>query len=187
MERPSGVSSASEDSWAASATSASVVPVDRHELGGLAVAEGDGAGLVEQQRGDVAGGLDRAAGHGQDVALDQPVHAGDADRGEQRADRGRDQADQQGDQHDHGLLGARVDRERLQGDDREQEDDGERGEQDVQRDLVGRLLPGGALDQVDHPVDEGLARLRRDLDDDPVGEHLRAAGDRASGRRRTRG
>ncbi len=29
----------------------------------------------------------------------------------------------------------------------------------------------------DHPVDEGLARLRGDLDDDPVGQHLGAAGD----------
>ena len=61
------------------------------------------------------------------------------------------------------------------------------GEQDVQRDLVGRLLPVGALDQGDHPVDEALARLLGDLDDDPVGEHLGAAGDRATGRRRTRG
>ena len=61
---------------------------------------------------------------------------------------------------------ARVVRERRQGGDREQEDDGERREQDVQRDLVGRLLPGRALDQGDHPVDEGLTGLRRDLDDD---------------------
>ena len=106
MERPSGVSSASEESWAASASSASVDALDRDELGGLAVAEGDGAGLVEQQRGDVAGGLDGAAGHGEHVALHQPVHARDADRGEQRADGGRDQADQQGDQHDHATAAA---------------------------------------------------------------------------------
>ena len=79
---------------------------DREELGGLAVAEGDGAGLVEQQRVHVAGGLDGAAGHGQHVVLHQPVHAGDADRREQRADRGRDQADQQRDQHDRWTAAA---------------------------------------------------------------------------------
>ena len=52
-----------------------------------------------------------------------------------------------------------VDRERLQRDDREQEDDRQPGEQDVQRDLVRRLLPLGALDQRDHAVEERLARL----------------------------
>ena len=71
----------------------------RTELGGLTVAERDRAGLVEQQRVDVAGGLDRAAGHRQHVVLHQPIHAGDADRRDQRADRRRDQADQQRDQH----------------------------------------------------------------------------------------
>ena len=71
----------------------------------------------------------------------------------------------------------RVDRQRLQRHHGEQEDDGERAEQDVQRDLVRRLLPGGALDQGDHPVDEGLPRLAGDPDDDPVRQHRRPAGD----------
>ncbi|MGX1267887.1 hypothetical protein RKD18_001081 [Streptomyces phaeoluteigriseus] len=150
----------------------------RHELRRLPVAERDRAGLVEQQARHIAGRLDGPARHGQDVALHQPVHARDADRGEQGADRGRDQADQESHQHDHAQVGARVVRERRQGGHREQEDDGQRGEQDVQGDLVGRLLPCGALDQADHAVDEGLARLRRDPDDDAVGEDLRAAGDR---------
>ena len=79
-----------------------------------------------------------------------------------------------------GLLGAGVDRERLQGRRGGQEDDGQAREQDVERDLVGRLLPAGALDESDHPVDEALARLGGDLDDDAVGEHLGAAGDRAA-------
>ena len=69
---------------------------------------------------------------------------------------------------------------RQQGGRREQEDDGERRQQDVERDLVRRLLPLGALDQRDHPVQEGLARVRGDLHDDPVGEHLRPAGDGAA-------
>ena len=49
------------------------------DLGRHAVAEGDGAGLVEQQGVDVAGRLDRAARGRQDIDLQQPVHAGDAD------------------------------------------------------------------------------------------------------------
>ena len=74
----------------------------RDEVGGLPVAQRDGAGLVEQQRVHVAGGLHRTARHGQHVALHQPVHAGDADGRQQRADRRRDQADQQRDHHDAG-------------------------------------------------------------------------------------
>ena len=55
------------------------------------------------------------------------------------------------------LLGAGVDGERLQRHDGEQEDDRQAGEQDRQGDLVGRLLPVGALDERDHPIEEGLA------------------------------
>ena len=65
-----------------------------------------------------------------------------------------------------------VDGERLQRHDHEQEDDREPDEQDVERDLVGRLLPLGALDQRDHAVEERLARVGRDPHDDLVGEHL---------------
>ena len=126
----------------------------------------------------VAGRLDRAAGHRQHVALHQPVHAGDADRRQQPADGRRDQADEQRDQHEDRLRRARVDRERLQRDDGQQEDDRQPGQQDVERDLVRRLLPLGAFDQRDHAVDEGVARIRGDADLDPVRQHARAAGDR---------
>ena len=61
-------------------------------------------------------------------------------------------------------------------DDRQQEDQGEHGEQDVQRDLVRRLLAIGALDERDHAVEEGLAGIGRDAHHDPIGEHARAAG-----------
>ena len=64
--------------------------------------------------------------------------------------------------------------------DDDQEDQRQAGEQDVQGDLVGRLAPLGALDQRDHAVQEGLARLLGDLDDDAVGEDAGAAGDRAA-------
>ncbi len=47
--------------------------------GGLAVAEGDGAGLVEEQRIDVACRLHGPARHGEHIEAHQPVHAGDAD------------------------------------------------------------------------------------------------------------
>ena len=178
IERPSGVSSASEASWAASASSCSVTPRTGRELGRLPVAERDGAGLVEQQRIDVAGGLDRAAGHRQHVEAHQPVHAGDADRRQQRADRGRDQRHEQRDQHDHRDRAAGIGREARDRRRREHEDDGQPDEQDVERDLVRRLLPLGALDQPDHAVEEGRAWRRGDAHPDPVGQHLRAAGHR---------
>ena len=145
--------------------------------GGLAVAERDRAGLVEQEHVDVAGGLDRAPRHREHVALHEPVHPGDADRGEQRADRGRDQRDEERDQH--GLRGrrSRVDRVGPQRDDGGEEGDRQPGEQDVERDLVRRLAPLGALDERDHPVEERLARLLGHLDHEPVGEQPRAAGD----------
>ena len=81
----------------------------------MPVAVGDRAGLVEQQRGHVAGRLDRPARHGQHVALHQPVHAGDADGREQRADGGRDQAHQQGDEHRSMRLARRWSRWRTAG------------------------------------------------------------------------
>ena len=74
--------------------------VDRQERVGLAVAERDRAGLVEQQRGAVAGRLDGAAAHRQHVALHEAVHAGDADRREQPADGRGDEAHQQRDEDD---------------------------------------------------------------------------------------
>ena len=64
--------------------------------------ERDGAGLVQQQRVDIAGGLDRFAAHREHVVLHDAVHAGDADCREQPADGGRNQADQQRDQHRDG-------------------------------------------------------------------------------------
>ena len=70
----------------------------RHERRGLAVAERDRAGLVEQQDVDVARRLDGAAGQREHVAAHEAVHAGDADRAQQRADRRRDERDEQRDQ-----------------------------------------------------------------------------------------
>ncbi len=70
--------------------------------------------------------------------------------------------------------------EGAQGDDDGEEDEGQPGEQDVERDLVRRLAPLGPLDQVDHPVEEALPGLLGDLDHDPVREHPGAARDGAA-------
>ena len=77
-----------------------VDPGEREELGRLAVAERDRAGLVEQQRRAVAGGLDRAPESASTLRCTSRSMPGDADRGEQRADRRRDQADEQRDEDD---------------------------------------------------------------------------------------
>ena len=157
------------DSCAASARSASATPGIGTNSDGLAVAERDRAGLVEQQDVDVAGGLDRAARQREDVAAHEAVHAGDADRAQQRADRRRDERDEQRDE--------RRDRDRRR---RRSRANGcsvtttmtkmsvSAGEQDAQRDLVRRLAPLGALDERDHPIQERLPGLLRDLDDDAV-------------------
>ena len=89
----------------------------RHELGRLAVAERDRAGLVEQQHVDVARGLDGAAGEREHVAAHEAVHAGDADRAQQRADRRRDQRHEQRDQRRDRDVGVGEVRERPQRDD----------------------------------------------------------------------
>ena len=163
IERPSGVSSARLDSIAASASSSIRTPAAGQQLGRHPVAVRDRAGLVEQQHVDVAGGLDRATAHRDHVLAHQPVHAGDADRRQQAADRRRDQAHEQRDDHGRRQVHARVDAERHERHAREQEHDREPDEQDVQRDLVRRLLARRALDERDHLVEERLARVRADL------------------------
>ena len=145
-----------------------------------AVAQRDGAGLVEQQHVHVAGGLDRASAHRQDVALKHAVHAGDADGAQQAANSGGNQADQQRDQHGDREHHARVDAEGLQRHADEQEDHRERRQQNSEGDLVRRLLPLRAFHQRDHAIQEAVALFHRDADDDAVAKDARAAGDRAA-------
>ena len=139
-----------------------------NELRCLAIAEGDGAGLVEQQRVDVARSFNGAAAHGEHVVLHQAIHAGDADGRKQSADRRRDEADQQRYQDEHGLRRLGVNGERLQRDHGQQEDDGQSRKQDRQRNLVGSLLARCAFDQRDHAVKKRFAGIGRDADLDPV-------------------
>ena len=147
------------------------------ELRGVAVAERDGAGLVEQQRIDIARRLDGAAGRGQHVEAHQAVHAGDADGREQRPDGGGDQRHEQGDEHDHRDRAAGIGGEARDGHHRQHEDDGEAGQQDVQRQLVGRLLARSTLDQGDHAIEEARTLFGRDAHLDAVRQDLGAAGD----------
>src|SRR5215472_4219828 len=58
----------------------------RKEIRGLAITESDRAGFVEQKDVDVAGGFDSATAHGEDVVLQQTVHAGDANGAQKAAD-----------------------------------------------------------------------------------------------------
>ena len=149
------------------------------EARGLAVADGDGAGLVQEQRVDVAGGLDGLARLGDDVGPQGAVHAGDADGRQQAADGGRDQADEQRDERRDGDIGPHIVGEGLERGADDDENEREPGQQDRQRDFVGRLLARGAFDQGDHPVEETLAGPRGDFHENAVGEDLRAARDGA--------
>ena len=178
IERPSGVSSASEASCAASASSPSLDARHRDERGGLAVAERDRAGLVEQQHVDVARRLDRAARQREHVAAHEPVHAGDADRRQQRADRRRDQRDEQRDQRGVDDVGAGEVGERPQRHDDDEED------RASARRAGCRARSRSASCAATAPSTSAIIRSRNDspgllgdLDDDPVGEHARAAGD----------
>jgi len=51
---------------------------------------------------------------------------------------------------------------------------------DIEGDLVGCLLPLGALDQVDHAIEEPFSRIGGDAHDQPVREHAGAAGNGAA-------
>ncbi len=144
--------------------------------GRFAIAKCDGAGLVEEQHVHVAGGFHGAPGHRNHVALDQAIHAGDPDGGEQSANRRGNQANKQRNQREDTLRRARINRERLQCDDGQKKNNGEPGEQDVQRDFVRSLLSRGAFDKADHPVEKGLTRVRGDTYFDFIGKHPRASG-----------
>ena len=178
MERPSGVSSASEASCAASASSCSVTPRTGRKavacrlpsvmvpvLSSSSVSTSPAASTA---RPDIASTLKRT----RRSMPAMPI----ADK--QRADGGRDQRHEQRHQDHDRDRAAGIGRVARDGHGREHEDDGEAREQDVERDLVRRLLPLGALDQPDHAVDEGRALGCRDAHLDPVGQHLRAAGHR---------
>ena len=145
------------------------------EPGGLAVADGDRTGFVQQQRVDVACGFDGAARFGNYVGLQRTVHTGDADGREQSPDRCRDQADEQRDQCGDRQVRSHVVRERFERGADDYEYQRESGQQDRQCDFVRGFLARSAFDQCDHFVEEALAGLCGDFGADTVRQHLRTA------------
>ena len=108
MERPSGVSSAMRSQLRGVGQIRIGNAGRGKKLGRLAIAQRDRSGLIEQQHVHVARSFHGPAGHGDHVALNHAVHAGDADGRKQAADGGGNQADQQGDQHENVLRRAGV-------------------------------------------------------------------------------
>ena len=150
----------------------------------LPVTQGDGSGLIQQQNIDVAGGLDGTAGGRDHVRLHHAAHTRDADGRQEPADRGRNQTYQQGHERRNGdgcseLCGLHtVEGEGEEGHDDDQEYQGERHQQDGQRDLVRCLLAFRSLDHGDHAIEEGVAGIDGDPHDDPIRQDPCAAGDR---------
>ena len=176
MERPSGVSSASEASCAASASSCSVTP--RSGLNSVACrlpsvmvpvlssSSVSTSPAASTARPDIASTLKRTRRSMPAMPMadsSAPMVVGISVTNSATRIDDRDRAAGIGD----------VARD---GRGREHEDDGQADQQDVERDLVRRLLPLGAFDQLDHAVEEGRAGRRGDAHLDPVGQHLRAAG-----------
>ena len=151
--------------------------LDGEELPRLPVAERDRAGLVEEQRVDVAGQFDGLAALRKQVVRERPVHAGDADGGQERADGRRDEADEERHERRHVDGDTKVAADGEERGRHHEEGEGEAGEHDGEGDLVRRLLPLGPLDEGNHAVEERVARLGGDADFYFVGEHARAAGD----------
>ena len=160
-------------------------PRDGHKLARLSVAERDGAGFIQQQHVYIASRLDGAPAHRENVRLIEPAHACNANGGEQSTDGRRREANEQsnhiGDGHRSPCTRLFA-RKRGEGEKRprnDEEDDGERHEQNLQRDLIRRFLTGSALDHGDHLVEETFSALRSDADHEPIGKYAGAAGHRA--------
>ena len=147
----------------------------RVEMRGLAVPDGNGASLVEQQYVQIAGGFHRLTRFSDHVGAQRPVHARNTDGREQAADGGRNEADVQRNERGNGQSGVGVIRERLERDADDGEHQRETGQQDGQRDFVGRFLALGALHEGDHFIQKAFAGLRGDQHFDAVAEHLGAA------------
>ena len=145
MQRPSGVSSASELNCAEAARSLGWTARRGMKRDGHAIAERDRAGFVEQQHIHVARGFDRASAHRENIPLEDAIHSGNADGAEQSADRCGNQTNQQRDQNWNGKYRAGINAERFQRDADEQKDKRQRREQNRERDFVRRFLTAARL------------------------------------------
>ena len=140
----------------------------RTELRRLPVAKRNGARLVEEQRVDVTRGFDGSARHRENVVLNQAIHAGDANGGDQRADGGRDETHEERDENGNRNLRPGVVGKRLQRHDNEKKNERQDSQQDVEGDFVGSFLTLSTFDECDHPVEERLARIRGNTDLYPI-------------------
>ena len=176
IERPSGVSSASEDSWAASASSCSLTPsIGMNSVACrlpsvivpvLSSSSTSTSPEASTARPDIASTLrcTRRSMPAMPIAESSaPIVVGmSATSSAIRT------------VCDVGVCG--VDRERAERHDGGHERDREAGEQDVEGDLVRRLAPLGALHERDHAIEERLAGLLGDADHELIREQARAAG-----------
>ncbi len=76
--------------------------------------------------------------------------------------------------------GTGVNCERLKRHHGQQKNNRQPGQQNIERDFIGSLLPLCSFDQRDHAIHKSLARIAGDLDLQPVRQHARAAGHRRS-------
>ena len=178
IDRPSGVSSGSDESCAASASSSLVTPAavrnsDACRLPSVIVPVLSSSSVFTSPAASTARPLTastlcctRRSMPAMPIARQQP------------ADGRRNQAHQQRDQHKRRLRRARVHRKRLQRDHRQQKDNRQPGQQDIQRNLIRRLLPLRAFHQRDHAVQKRLAGVGRNPHHNHVAQHARSAGHR---------
>ena len=177
MDRPSGVSSASDASWAASATSSSVCPAagkkpDAIRLPRVIVPVLSSSSVCTSPAASTARPLMASTfrcTRRSMPAMPMAERSAPMVVGMRQTSRDTRMTTE--------TVAPGVLAEGLQRDHDGDEDDGQHGQQDRQGDLVRGLLPVRPLDQGDHPVEEGLAALGRDAHDDPVREDRGAAGD----------
>ncbi len=149
------------------------------EFDGLPIAESDRPGFVQQKHVHIPGSLNGSTAHGKNIMLNQPVDARNADGAKKAADGGGHQAYEKSDKDGYGKQRMRIQAEGLEGRHHYDEKDGEGSKKNGESDFIGRLLPLGAFDQVDHMVHEALAGIGGHPDGDPIGENAGASGYRA--------
>ena len=175
MERPSGVSSGSEASCAASASSLSLTPgrgtnSDACRLPSVMVPVLSSSSVstspaASTERPDMASTLKRTSRSMPAMPMAEssaPMVVGMRVTNSATSTMTGD-------------LAAGIRRKAWDARHREDEDDRHAGQEDVQRDFIRRFLPLGAFDKPDHAVEEGRALRGGDAHDDPVGDHHRAA------------
>jgi signal transduction histidine kinase len=138
-----------------------------HEGGGLTVAEGDRAGLVEQQSVNVTRNLDGATRFGNHVGAKRTIHARNADGWQQSTNGGWNQTNQQRDQRGDLELGADECRQGQQCNDHQHENQGETsvlGNLSDLRRVIQNLLENAAkFSPPDQTIEVSLNRTNKKL------------------------